>query len=93
MARKIDDIQRDIERTRKQLAGTLDELAQRTKPGNLVTDAKSNLLEKLQAPQVQKILAGVGAVVAAGIAFNVFKGRQRKNDIQELKRMIVEHDV
>ncbi|ERJ42109.1 DUF3618 domain-containing protein [Corynebacterium pseudodiphtheriticum] len=93
MARKIDDIQRDIERTRKQLAGTLDELAQRTKPGNLVNDAKSNLLEKLQDPQVQKILAGVGAVVAAGIAFNVFKGRQRKNDIQELKRMIVEHDV
>ena len=92
MARKIDDIQRDIERTRKQLAGTLDELAQRTKPGNLVNDAKSNLLEKLQDPQVQKILAGVGAVVAAGIAFNVFKGRQRKNDIQELKRMIVEHD-
>lgn len=93
MARKIDDIQRDIERTRKQLAGTLDELAQRTKPGNLVNDAKSNLLEKLQDPQVQKILAGVGAVVAAGIAFNVFKGRQRKNDIQELKRMIVEHAV
>ena len=93
MARKIDDIQRDIERTRKQLAGTLDELAQRTKPGNLVNDAKSNLLEKLQDPQVQKILAGVGAVVAAVIAFNVFKGRQRKNDIQELKRMIVEHDV
>ena len=93
MARKIDDIQRDIERTRKQLAGTLDELAQRTKPGNLVNDAKSNLLEKLQDPQVQKILSGVGAVVAAGIAFNVFKGRQRKNDIQELKRMIVEHDV
>ncbi|MDC7110585.1 DUF3618 domain-containing protein [Corynebacterium pseudodiphtheriticum] len=93
MARKIDDIQRDIERTRKQLAGTLDELAQRTKPGNLVNDAKSNLLEKLQDPQVQKILAGVGAVVAAGIAYNVFKGRQRKNDIQELKRMIVEHDV
>ena len=93
MARKIDDIQRDIERTRKQLAGTLDELAQRTKPGNLVNDAKSNLLEKLQDPQVQKLLAGVGAVVAAGIAFNVFKGRQRKNDIQELKRMIVEHDV
>lgn len=93
MARKIDDIQRDIERTRKQLAGTLDELAQRTKPGNLVNDAKSNLLEKLQDPQVQKILAGVGAVVAASIAYNVFKGRQRKNDIQELKRMIVEHDV
>lgn len=92
MARKIDDIQRDIERTRKQLAGTLDELAQRTKPGNLVNDAKSNLLEKLQDPQVQKILAGVGAVVAAGIAYNVFKGRQRKNDIQELKRMIVERD-
>ena len=27
MARNIEDIQRDIERTRRQLAGTLDELA------------------------------------------------------------------
>ena len=93
MARKIEDIQRDIERTRKQLAGTLAELAPRTKPSNLVNDAKSNMLEKLQDPQVQKVLAGIGAVVAAGIAFNVFKGRQRKKDIQELKRMIVEYDV
>ena len=93
MARKIEDIQRDIERTRKQLAGTLDELAQRTKPANVGNDVKSNMLEKLQDPQVQKVLAGIGAVVAAGIAFNVFKGRQRKKDIQELKRMIVEYDV
>ena len=31
MARNIDDIQRDIERTRRQLASTLDELADRSK--------------------------------------------------------------
>ena len=72
MARKIDDIQRDIERTRKQLAGTLDELAQRTKPSNLVNDAKSNLLEKLQDPQVQKVLALPSTYLKAASARKTF---------------------
>ena len=32
VARNIEDIQQDIERTRRQLAGTLDRLAYRTRP-------------------------------------------------------------
>ncbi|NTS21649.1 DUF3618 domain-containing protein, partial [Bacteroides fragilis] len=64
------DIQRDIERTRRQLASTLDELADRSKPQNLVDDAKGAATEKLQDRNVQMALAGVGAAVAGLIAFS-----------------------
>lgn len=57
MARDINDIQRDIERTRRQLASTLDELADRSKPQNLVDDAKGAATEKLQDRNVQMALA------------------------------------
>ena len=42
MARNIEDIQQDIERTRRQLAGTLDRLAYRTRPQTIVEDAKKS---------------------------------------------------
>lgn len=56
MARDINDIQRDIERTRRQLASTLDELADRSKPKNLVDGAKGAATEKLQDRNVQMAL-------------------------------------
>ena len=64
MARNIEDIQRDIERTRRQLAGTLDELAQRSKPQNFANEAKTAATDKLQDRNVQMALGGVGAAVA-----------------------------
>ena len=84
MARNIDDIQRDIERTRRQLASTLDELADRSKPQNFVEDAK------LQERNVQMALAGVGAAVVGLIAFSVFRSKRRKSDIKELQRLLAE---
>ena len=51
MARNIEDIQRDIERTRRQLAGTLDELAQRSKPQNFANEAKTCLLYTSPSPR------------------------------------------
>lgn len=88
MARNIDDIQRDIERTRRQLASTLDELAERGKPKNLVDDAKREATGKLQDPTVQKVLAGVGAVIVGGIIFAVVRSRKHKKDIQEVQRLL-----
>ncbi len=88
MARNIDDIQRDIERTRRQLASTLDELAERTKPQNLVDDAKRGATEKLQEPTVQKVLAGVGAVIVGGIVIAVLRSRKHKKEIEEIQRML-----
>ncbi|AMO92235.1 hypothetical protein HMPREF3155_07615 [Corynebacterium sp. HMSC06D04] len=90
MARDINDIQRDIERTRRQLASTLDELADRSKPQNLVDDAKGAATEKLQDRNVQMALAGVGAAVAGLIAFSVFRSKRRKNDLKELQRLLAE---
>ena len=90
MARNIEDIQRDIERTRRQLAGTLDELADRSRPQNLANDAKSAAQDKLQDKNVQIALAGVAAVVVGGIAFAVFRSRRRSSDIKELQRLLAQ---
>ena len=90
MARNIDDIQRDIERTRRQLASTLDELAYRSKPQNFVDDAKGAATQKLQDRNVHMALAGVGAAVVGLIAFSVFRSRRRKSDIKELQRLLAE---
>lgn len=90
MARDINDIQRDIERTRRQLASTLDELADRSKPKNLVDDAKGAATEKLQDRNVQMALASVGAAVVGLVALAVFRSNRRKNDIKELQRLLAE---
>ncbi|MCF4007439.1 DUF3618 domain-containing protein [Corynebacterium uropygiale] len=88
MSRSIDDIQRDIERTRHQLAQTLDQLAERSRPQNLVDDAKNGVTEKLQDPTVQRILAGVGAVVVGGIVLAVVRSRKKNKDLKEIQRLL-----
>lgn len=88
MARDINDIQRDIERTRRQLASTLDELATRTKPQNLVNDAKREATSKVRDPQVQKVLAGVGVAVVGLVALVVVRNRRRSNELKEIKRIL-----
>lgn len=90
MARTIDDIQRDIEHTRRQLASTLDELADRSKPANLVDDAKNQATAKLREPKTQKIILGVAVVVAGAIVISVLRGRKKSNDLQEIQRLLSE---
>ena len=90
MGRNIEDIQRDIERTRRQLAGTLDELAQRSKPQNFANEAKTAATDKLQDRNVQMALGGVGAAVVGLIAFSIFRSRRRKSDLKELQRLLSE---
>lgn len=88
MARNIEDIQREIDRTRDQLASTLDELANRSKPANLASDAKRSVQEKLQDPTVRKVLVGVGVAVVGIVAISIARGRKRKNDIKEIQRLL-----
>ena len=58
VARNIEDIQQDIERTRRQLAGTLDRLAYRTRPQTIVEDAKKSALQRLQElKELQRLLS------------------------------------
>ncbi|WP_047260733.1 DUF3618 domain-containing protein [Corynebacterium uterequi] len=90
MARSIDDIQRDIERTRNQLASTLDELTDRSKPANLAADAKRGATDKLKDPTVQKVLAGVGVVVVGAIVLSITAARKKKKDLGEIRRLLAE---
>ncbi|MEJ5928651.1 DUF3618 domain-containing protein [Corynebacterium sp. H128] len=90
MARNIDDIQRDIERTRRQLASTLDQLADRSRPQALVGDAKRSAADKVQEPKVQAVLGGAAAVVVCLIALSVARSRQKKRDLKEIQRMLAE---
>ena len=88
VARNIEDIQQDIERTRRQLAGTLDRLAYRTRPQTIVEDAKKSALQRFQEPQVKQILTGVAAVVAVGVLIGLARSRRRSKDLKELQRLL-----
>lgn len=91
MARSIDAIQRDLERTRSQLSSTLDELAVRSNPSNLANDAKSSIAAKLQDPKVQAILAGVGVAVVGIIALSVNGKRKRSKELKEIQKLLKAH--
>lgn len=64
MARNTDNIERDIEAARDQLAATLDELSVRADPKRLVSNTKSSVVATLNEPAVKFSLIGVGALVA-----------------------------
>ncbi len=88
MARSIEDIQRDIERNRNQLARTLDELTVRTNPKNVADDAKTRVLDALNEPKVQAALGVVGALVVGGIAMGIRRNRNRSKEIDRIREMI-----
>ena len=88
MARDIHDIERDLERTRNQLASTLEELADRTNPKTLAGSAKSEAANWLQDPTVQKVIGGVVAGIAALISIKAYNGRKRKSELKELQKLL-----
>ncbi|BDV26541.1 membrane protein [Corynebacterium ulcerans] len=90
MARDINDIQRDIERTRRQLASTLDEIVDRSKPQNFVDDAKKQATTKLHDPQIQKILAGIGVAVAGLVVLGIARGRKKNKELKEIQRLLAQ---
>lgn len=88
MARSIDAIQRDIERTRNQLAHTLDELSVRAAPKNLANDAKSQAFGAAQEPKFQMIAGGVALGVVTLVALTVSSKRKEKKQIKEIQRLL-----
>ena len=88
MARDIHDIERDLERTRGQLANTLDELADRTSPSTLAGNAKDQASAWLQDETVQKVLGGIVAGIAALIGIKAYNGRKRKSELKELQKLL-----
>lgn len=89
MARSIDAIQRDIEKNRNQLAQTLDELADRTNPKTLADDAKTQILEKLNDPQVKAVIGVAVAGVVGLIGFSIARGRRRKKEIERVRDLLL----
>lgn len=63
-------IQREIEQTRVQLAGTLDALAERASPKRAVSRGKSAVLE---SPRGRAILGGAAGLLVALIALKIVR--------------------
>ena len=72
--RDPESIQRDIERTRAQLAGTLDELANRASPKRVASRGLTALTETQRG---QQILAAAAALVVLMIARGIVRRIRR----------------
>jgi len=64
VVRDTDLIERDIERARAQLAGTLDELTIKANPKRLVENARKTVLAQLADPKVRAVVIGAGTLIA-----------------------------
>lgn len=88
VARSIDAIERDIERTRNQLAKTLDELAVRVDPKNLADDARGQFSDFLREPKIQMVLGGITAGVVLLVAVTASAKRKEKKQVREIQRLL-----
>lgn len=68
----------EIERTREQLAQTIDTLAERVSPGANIRRLRDQLSERAAQPEVQLAAVAVGLAVA-GIAIYRIWGRRKRS--------------
>lgn len=73
MARDPEIIQKEIEKSREQLAASLDALSERANPRRLVDDGKETVVATLDDPKVKYALIAVGAVVALVVLRKLFR--------------------
>ena len=66
--RDPEQIQREIESSRTQLASTLDELTERVSPKRLAGEARESATTFLQTPVGMAAIGGVALLVALGVA-------------------------
>jgi len=71
--RSAEDIQRDIERSREQLAKAVDQLTYRTSPKRVVENTKQSLRARLRTPQGQAIAAAAGGLIVLLVVRRVRK--------------------
>jgi hypothetical protein len=71
--RDPDALVKEIERTRENLARTIDTLTERVSPANLAKRAMSQVRDQVSRPQVQ---VGVAAVTVVTLALMVWRRRR-----------------
>ena len=73
VARDPENIQREIEKTRDALAESLDALADRANPKNLIEGSKEQIAEKLADPKIKYTLIAVGTLVGLAVVRSIFR--------------------
>ncbi|MBP2370549.1 hypothetical protein JOF36_006245 [Pseudonocardia parietis] len=73
VARDPENIQREIEKTRDALAESLDALADRAHPKNLIEGGKEQVAEKLADPKIKYTLIAVGALIGLVVVRSIFR--------------------
>jgi hypothetical protein len=77
--RSPEQIQREIETTRTQLAGTLDELAERVSPKRLADQGRDRAVGLLRTPAGMAAAGSVTLLVALGVARRARRARRARN--------------
>ncbi len=75
--RDTDEIVAEIERTRQNLARTIDTLADRVSPASAARRVRERATEELRKPEVQLAAAAVALALTGIVIYQVF-GRRRK---------------
>lgn len=73
--RDPDALTREIQRTRENLAQTIDALTERVRPGNVARHAMDRARERLASPQGKLIGGAAVAVLALGMAAYLWRRR------------------
>jgi hypothetical protein len=68
-----DELVAQIERTRENLAQTIDDLAERVSPSNNLRKLRERAQHEAERPQVQLALAAAGLLVAGYVVFRVLR--------------------
>ncbi|MDP9396315.1 MAG: DUF3618 domain-containing protein [Actinomycetota bacterium] len=80
--RSAEDIERDIEATRRRLAGTIDEISDRVKPANVAERGKSSaralVMDERGNLRMERIRPAVGVVVGLLVLSTVRRWRRRR---------------
>ena len=67
------EVMSEIERTRENLASTIDALTERVSPGNVARHSLAELREQFSRPQVRMAAGAVALVTVAVVAFAVWR--------------------
>ena len=76
MTRDPETIQREIETTREALAGTFDELAERTSPKRLVAVGKERAIAAATSPAGIAVLGTLGALTTLFVVRRIRRSRR-----------------